>query len=95
MRPLRIKDCVIVSSAHWKCARETGVIVEVDGSKVNKYLVCFDREVMGTLGNRALWLGDADLTLLPSHSSRPASSPTLRIVHEKRKVRLGDSVSAL
>lgn len=95
MRALQINNCVIVSSSHWKCARETGVIVEVDGSKVNKYLVHFDREVVGTLGNRELWLGDPDLTPLARQSLRTAGSPALRVIHGKRKAHLGKRVSTL
>jgi hypothetical protein len=95
MRVLQINNCVIVSSSHWKCARETGVIVEVDGSKVNKYLVHFDREVVGTLGNQELWLGDQDLTPLAHPKPHTARPPALRVVHGKRKAHLGERMSAL
>ncbi len=86
---------VIVSSAHWKCARETGVIIEVDGSRVNKYRVHFDRDVPGTLGNRELWLGDPDLTLLAPQSSRTTRPAAFRIVPGKSKTHRDKRISML
>lgn len=96
MRPLRIQDRVTVSSSHWKCAGETGVIVAIDPSKVNKYLVRFDREVIGTLGNHELWLGEPDLAI---ESRRVTFSkerrPSLKVVYGGRKKSVGQALSAL
>ncbi len=92
---LQLNDRVIVSSAHWKCARETGVIIEVDGSRVNKHRIHFDRDVPGTLGNRELWLGDPDLTPVAHQSPRPARPAALRIVPEKSKAHRDKRISML
>jgi hypothetical protein len=62
MPALQINDRVRVRSSHWKCAGESGAVVAFDASKRNKYLVRFEREIVGTLNNRELWFGDQDLT---------------------------------
>ncbi len=92
---LQINDRVMVSSAHWKCARETGVIIEVDGSRVNKYRIQFDRGVPGTLGNRELWLGDPDLTVLAHQSPRTTRPTAFRIVPAKSKAHRDKRISLL
>ncbi len=96
MRPLCLQTRVTVSSSHWKCAGETGVIVAFNSHKVNKYLVRFDREVIGTLNNRELWLGEPDL-VVESHqgTSLPEERPPLEVVYGGRKKSVGKALSAL
>lgn len=96
MRPLRLQTRVTVSSSHWKCAGETGVIVAFDPHKVNKYLVRFDREVIGTLGNRELWLGEPDLVVESRRVTSPKEErPPLTVVYGSRKKSVDKALSAL
>jgi hypothetical protein len=61
MAMLQLHDRVRVRPSHWKCAGESGSVVDFDASKRNKYLVRFEREIFGTLNGCELWLGDQDL----------------------------------
>jgi hypothetical protein len=60
-RALQVNDRVRVSTRHWKCAGQAGMVVAFDPGKVNKYLVRFEHEIPGILQDRELWLGDQDL----------------------------------
>jgi hypothetical protein len=72
------------------------VIVAFDPNKVNKYLVRFDREVIGTLSNRELWLGEPDLVVETRRVTPPQKERSpLKVVYGGKKKCVGKVLSAL